>query len=145
MSPRHHPWDFPREIFSLRPSRSHFTSTRLFSPFLRLSIMGYVVRACKVFAVSLRRIGRRYRPIRRFIRVLFAMFCRPTITRCGMLKAWRKVSSLIIVWMKSRTTPNSPLRPYFATGVAMTSPDMVYYLQWCNRQLRGQSLFIPGR
>ena len=93
--------------------------------------MGYVVRACRVLAVSFRRIGRRYRPISRFISVVFAMFCRPTMTKCGMLKVCRRVSLLNMLWIKSKTTPKSLLRPYLNTG-ASTIPDILFWLllQW---------------
>ena len=95
---------------------SHFTSTIVFGPLRRFSMMGYVVRAWRVFAVSFLRIGRRYRPIRRLISVVFAIFCRPTMTKCGMSKFCRRVSLLIIDWMKSNTIPNSLLLPYLDTG-----------------------------
>ena len=95
---------------------SHFTSTIVFGPLRRFSMMGYVVRAWRVFAVSFLRMGRRYRPIRRLISVVFAIFCRPTMTKCGMSKFCRRVSLLIIDWMKSNTIPNSLLLPYLDTG-----------------------------
>ena len=102
---------------------SHFTSTIVFGPLRRFSMMGYVVRAWRVFAVSFLRMGRRYRPIRRLISVVFAIFCRPTMTKCGMSKFCRRVSLLIIDWMKSNTIPNSLLLPYLDTGDSAT-PDI---------------------
>ena len=95
---------------------SHRTSTIVLGPFRRFSMMGYVVRAWRVLAVSFRRMGRRYRPIRRLISVVFAMFCRPTMTKCGISNDFRRVSLLIMDWIKSNTLPNSLLLPYLDTG-----------------------------
>ena len=95
---------------------SHRTSTIVLGPFRRFSMMGYVVRAWRVLAVSFRRMGRRYRPIRRLISVVFAMFCRPTMTKCGISNDFRRVSLLIMDWIKSNTPPNSLLLPYLDTG-----------------------------
>ena len=62
------------------------------------------------------------------------MFCRPTMTKCGMLKVCRRVSLLNMLWIKSKTTPKSLLRPYLATGVS-TVPDILFWLllQWCKQ------------
>ena len=95
---------------------SHRTSTIVLGPFRRFSMIGYVVRAWRVLAVSFRRMGRRYRPIRRLISVVFAMFCRPTMTKCGISNDFRRVSLLIMDWIKSNTLPNSLLLPYLETG-----------------------------
>ena len=109
---------------ALIPSHvSHRTSTIVLGPLRRFSMMGYVVRAWRVLAVSFRRMGRRYRPIRRLISVVFAMFCRPTMTKCGISNDVRRMSSLIMDCMKSKTLPNSLLLPYSDTGDSI-SPDM---------------------
>ena len=121
--------------FSLYPlisSRvSHLASTIVLGPLRRFSIMGYVVRAWRVFAISFRRMGRRYRPIRRLISVVFAMFCRPTMTKCGISNDFRRMSLLIMDWMKSNTFPKSLLWPYLARG-GSTSPDITKELREIN-------------